>query len=309
VSNLESINYFYPELILTGFLLVIIIAELFNRKRNSNLTAYIAIVCMIVTFIALLMTDHLEMKSIFWGMYAIDGFSYYFKIIFLVSTLLVILFSIQFELLREVNMGEYYICIIGMVLGLFLMSSATNLLMVYLSIELVSISSYILAGYTRHQLSSSEAALKYIIYGALSTGVMLYGMSYLYGLTGTLDIYSINRILVNNPPDQLTMYLSLLFILVGFGFKISAVPFHFWTPDVYEGAPTPITAYFSIAPKAAGFALFLRFFLISFTRHGGDGGEWQIIDGIQWTDIIAVMAGFTMTLGNLLAIPLIILIS
>ena len=184
------------------------------------------------------------------------------------------------------------------------MVSAIDILMVYLAIEIVSIMSFFLAGYLKKNPHSNEASLKYVIYGAFSSGIMLYGLSLLFGLTGTTKFFEMQNAISSLGSDSnLALILSVVFILVGFGYKISAVPFHFWTPDVYEGSPTTITAYLSVAPKAAGFALLIRFFNQVF----GDGTamaseSWMAVNNLPWPQLMAVLAAATMTVGNLVAI-------
>ena len=184
------------------------------------------------------------------------------------------------------------------------MVSAIDILMVYLAIEIVSIMSFFLAGYLKKNPHSNEASLKYVIYGAFSSGIMLYGLSILFGLTGTTKFFEMQNAISSLGSDSnLALILSVVFILVGFGYKISAVPFHFWTPDVYEGSPTTITAYLSVAPKAAGFALLIRFFNQVF----GDGTamaseSWMAVNNLPWPQLMAVLAAATMTVGNLVAI-------
>ena len=184
------------------------------------------------------------------------------------------------------------------------MVSAIDILMVYLAIEIVSIMSFFLAGYLKKSPHSNEASLKYVIYGAFSSGIMLYGLSLLFGLTGTTKFFEMQNAISSLGSDSnLALILSVVFILVGFGYKISAVPFHFWTPDVYEGSPTTITAYLSVAPKAAGFALLIRFFNQVF----GDGTamaseSWMAVNNLPWPQLMAVLAAATMTVGNLVAI-------
>ena len=192
-----------------------------------------------------------------------------------------------------------------MTLGMLLMTGSTNLLMMYLSLELTSISSYILAGYTKEEKDSSEAALKYVIFGAVASGLMLYGISILYGLTGALDIYGVNSALATGDVSAPPLIVAGILIVVGFGYKISAVPFHFWTPDVYEGAPLTITAFLSVASKAAGFAMMMRFFKVSFldpTVGSLSPGSWQTFQGFEWNQVVAILSVLTMTLGNLVAI-------
>ncbi len=181
--------------------------------------------------------------------------------------------------------------------------------MIYLAVELSSLTSYVLSGYTKESPDSSEASLKYLIYGALSSGLMLYGMSILYGLTDTLSIYALNRelpaILAAGGSGSYAALIAGVLILAGFGYKISAVPFHFWAPDVYEGAPITITAFLAVGSKAAGFALLMRFFKVTFidtTAAALPPGAWATLQGVEWTTILAVLSVLTMTVGNLIAI-------
>ena len=179
------------------------------------------------------------------------------------------------------------------------MASSTNLLMMYLSLELVSLPSFILVGYQKRVRRSNEAALKYVVYGGVSSGIMLFGFSWIYGLTGTLDIYEIASVLDASPSYGLTLFLGAALAMAGFGYKVASVPFHFWCPDVYEGAPTPVTAFLSVAPKAAGFALLARFFYLGLSEYDGTSGT---VIGIAWPQLLAVISACTMTLGNLTAI-------
>jgi NADH-quinone oxidoreductase subunit N len=173
--------------------------------------------------------------------------------------------------------------------------------MIYLSVELLSLSSYVLAGFTKLRERDSEASLKYIIYGAVSSGLMLFGISIVYGLTGSTNLFVINEALQNLNLNTIAYSFSLILIFAGIGFKISAAPFHFWTPDVYEGAPISITAFLSVASKAAGFALLIRFVKSTFLIYEQDG-SWILLQGFDWQSFIIIISILTMTLGNFAAI-------
>jgi NADH-quinone oxidoreductase subunit N len=173
--------------------------------------------------------------------------------------------------------------------------------MLYLSLELVSIPSYLLAGYLKGRESSIEASMKYVVYGATASGVMIYGFSLLFGLTGTTQIGEMGRALAQGKA-ALPMYLAAAMVTVGFGYKIAAVPFHMWSPDVYEGAPTPVTAFLSVGPKAAGFAVLVRFFYTVFASPDAATGVWSLSSSVDWTLLFAVLSAATMTVGNLVAI-------
>ena len=205
--------------------------------------------------------------------------------------------------LEKYRKGEYFTIMGIMVMGLFLMTSSVDIIMLYISIEVVSIMSFVLAAYLKLDTRSNEAGLKYVIYGAFSSGVMLFGLSIVYGLAGSTNYFAIQDTLSSldgsaNP----ALIMALLMIFAGFGYKISSVPFHFWTPDVYEGSPSTITAYLSVAPKAAGFAMIIRFFHQVFSDSIGLTSNAIGSTDLPWPEIIGVLAVVTMTMGNLVAI-------
>ena len=303
---IHSARLFQPETALTITFCFALTIDLILR-RNSSFPALIALLGLLITTWLVLKQAVGGPASIFSNMFAVDQFSIFFKFVVAISSILIIMFSMQSNELKvgKRNLGEYYSLLIAMTLGMFLMTGASNLLMMYLAIELTSISSYILACYTKEAEDSSEASLKYVIYGALSSGLMLYGISILYGLTGAVDVYGINQALRSGDINTIALIISGVLIIAGFGYKISAVPFHFWTPDVYEGAPITITAFLSVASKAAGFAMMMRFFVVSFfnTTHGNSSlGELTSSSGFEWNHLIAILSVMTMTLGNLVAI-------
>jgi len=240
-------------------------------------------------------------------MVVVDPFATFFKSIIGFSAILIVLFSLSSREVQEneKRRGEYFSLLLAMTLGMYLMAGAANLLMMVLALELTSLSSYVLAGYMKEAGDSSEASLKYILYGALSSGLMLYGISILYGLTGATDIYGVNKALSSQSVNETALLIAGILILAGFGYKISAVPFHFWTPDVYEGAPVTITAFLSVASKAAGFAMMIRFFKVSFVDASilpVADGVWTLIQGFEWNKLFAILSVLTMTLGNLVAV-------
>ena len=299
MSNLSSLSYYIPELIIISAILLIIILDIIPSTKPYTFNLALASIIASAFFLC---QNYGESHSLFMGMIALDPFSHYFKYIFLFATFSIILISRFDRQLDKKYASEYNCLLLIVLLGLFLMSSSVNLLMIYLSIELVSIPSYILAGMLKNDKESNEASLKYVIFGSLASGLMLFGLSILYGITGSTDISGISSALqiIEFP---LTIYFPLILILAGFGYKISMVPFHFWTPDVYEGAPTPITAFLSVAPKAAGFALLIRFFNTLFgTGQPLNSPAWQAMEGVPWQNILMVLAAVTMTVGNLVAI-------
>jgi len=281
-----------PEigLVLLAFL-VMIYDLVWPKSRKRNLGFLTAGGLAIIT--ALLLTlgyPEGEASSAFGGMIRHDMAAVIFQTIFLVAAAITSLLSVDVEKLRG---GEFFSLLLISTLGMSLMASATDLIMIYVAFETTSIPAYILAAYFRRDAKSPEAGLKYFLFGAFSSAIMLYGLSLLYGYTGTTHIYSIAQVFAMGGPDAPLLVAAVL-VIVGMGFKISAVPFHFWAPDVYEGAPTPFTAFVSTASKTAGFALLLRFFLA-----GTVGMAYAAND---WVPILTAMSVGTMTLGNLLAI-------
>jgi NADH-quinone oxidoreductase subunit N len=243
-------------------------------------------------------------------MIANDAFANFFKWLFLGAGSLTVLVASLGTDFPAKRIGDFYALLMAIVLGMFLMASATDLLMIYLAIELVSMVSYVLAGYRKGDRKAAEGSLKYVIYGGVASGVMLFGMSYLYGLTGTTSILMLGQKIAaiqaagaSLAATKVTLVFAIVFVTAGFGYKVAAVPWHMWCPDVYEGAPTPFTAFLSVGPKAAGFALALRFFHSALATSGsGPAGFAFPIAGIPWPAVVGVIAAVTMTLGNLTAL-------
>lgn len=302
---LNNLTLILPELVLTATVLIIIVAHLL-RRMDDSIVYYLALAGLIGTVYAL--TGKVGQNvSAFDGMLSIDPFSLFFKIVIILSTIVVVIMSrYSDEVKSEPHLsGEYFFLILSMAIGMMFMVGASNLLMMYLTLELTSLTSYVASGFTRKAKDSSEASLKYLLYGAFSSGVMLYGISILYGLTGTLNIAGINQVLMQGSVNSLALIVSSLFIMVGFGYKISAVPFHFWTPDVYEGAPVTVTAFLSVASKAAGFAMMMRAIKVMFIDSSVStlpAGAWAFIEGIPLQEVLIILSVATMTLGNLVAL-------
>jgi NADH-quinone oxidoreductase subunit N len=300
----RSISLFKPEMTLAVTFIVAIIFDLIFRK-SRHISGIITLIGFVVTFFFLLGQSEVN-SGVFTEMLSVDAFALYFKYIILLTSFFIVLMSFfSDELLRENRkLGEYYSLIAGMTFGMFLLSGANNLIMVYLAIETMSISSYVLAGYTKEIHRASEASLKYVIFGAVSSGIMIYGISIIFGLTGSLNLFEINNYIATNDVNGLALFIASFMIIAGIGYKISAVPFHFWTPDVYEGSPITITAYLSVASKAAGFAILIRFIKGAFFDMDviNQEGVWYLISDIDWRFVIAVLSILTMTLGNLVAL-------
>jgi len=288
---LEGLKHVLPELALVGALVVVILADLTRLKRA---TAAFAVAGLGLTAWLVMRQAGMPALVVFRGAYSVDAFATYFKLAFLGAGIIVAVFSVPAIREWQSGKGEFFALLLSCTFGMMLMAGANDLLMMYLSLEFVSITSYILAGFLRKNRKSAEASLKYIIYGAAASGFMIYGMSYLYGLTGTLHVREIgvqmSQLSQVSPQPTLTLITSVL-IMAGFGYKIAAVPFHMWCPDVYEGSPTPVTAFFSVGPKAAGFAMLARFLHEVYgAQPGGSAFEWKLV--------IALLAVLTMAVGN-----------
>ena len=303
MTNLQSLEFFIPELILTITILAALITDLFVKKSKTNMIGWVLGVGLVVVGLSVHNLSSVPPTTLFLDMIVIDPFSSFMKIIIILSTLLVIVASWVNDELENYRKGEYFTIMGIMVMGLFLMTSSVDIIMLYISIEVVSIMSFVLAAYLKLDTRSNEAGLKYVIYGAFSSGVMLFGLSIVYGLAGSTNYFAIQDTLSSldgsaNP----ALIMALLMIFAGFGYKISSVPFHFWTPDVYEGSPSTITAYLSVAPKAAGFAMIIRFFHQVFSDSIGLTSNAIGSTDLPWPEIIGVLAVVTMTMGNLVAI-------
>ena len=303
MTNLQSLEFFIPELILTITILAALITDLFVKKSKTNMIGWVLGVGLVVVGLSVHNLSSVPPTTLFLDMIVIDPFSSFMKIVIILSTLLVIVASWVNDELEKYRKGEYFTIMGIMVMGLFLMTSSVDIIMLYISIEVVSIMSFVLAAYLKLDIRSNEAGLKYVIYGAFSSGVMLFGLSIVYGLAGSTNYFAIQDTLSSldgsaNP----ALIMALLMIFAGFGYKISSVPFHFWTPDVYEGSPSTITAYLSVAPKAAGFAMIIRFFHQVFSDSIGLTSNAIGSTDLPWPEIIGVLAVVTMTMGNLVAI-------
>ena len=255
LGNLDSLSFFYPELILLGGILLVVISDISLKGLRVRINPLLTLAVLLLALFYTLQTDHGSAMTLFEGMLALDNFALYFKVFLLVAGVLVLLGSLHSEELAAVHQGEFHALLLAVTLGMLLMANSAHLVMLYLSLELVSLTSYIMVGYLRSDRLSNEASMKYILFGAVSTGAMLYGFSLLYGLTGSLDLFAIRDALLLAQEvvgfNQVTLLLVVVLTTAGFGFKTAAVPFHFWCPDVYTGAPTPVTAFLSVAPRAS----------------------------------------------------------
>ena len=299
MSTTDSLQYILPELVLTATILVLIVGDLFVRDKGR--LGELGLVGVAVSLFAVARLSHVDDTYLFNRMIVHDQFAVFFKVVFALATLATVWMSLSSKEIQRTYQGEYYALLLSSALGMYFMAAASNLLMAYLSLEFVSLTSYVLTGSLRHNRRSGEASLKYLIYGGVASGAMIYGMSWIFGLTGSMDYAAINAALASGPQNSLALFIAIVLVLAGFGYKISAVPFHMWAPDVYTGAPIPVTAFLSVGSKAAGFALLLRFFYPALSTLG-EAGRWQVLGGGEWPQLVLVLCAVTMTLGNLAAL-------
>ncbi|MBF0557718.1 MAG: NADH-quinone oxidoreductase subunit N [Nitrospirae bacterium] len=273
-----------PEIIISVAAMLLLMLD-FVFKEKSYLALIGALAAGIVLYVM-----PASYGVTFGGMFISDSYSMYFKLIFIVNLALTLLLSLKYIEREKAEFGEYYSLLLFATVGMMIMASAGDFIVLYLGLELMALSTYILAGIKRHDIKSNEAALKYFLMGAFSSALLLYGISLVYGLTATTDLYRIAEQLKQTEVSSVLL-LGMLLIAVAFCFKIAAAPFHMWAPDVYEGAPTSITAFMSVGPKAAGFAVIGRVFYVTF--HGLQ---------TDWTPILIGIAILTMAVGNILAL-------
>jgi len=291
-----NIGLLAPELTLAAAAILVILLDLFIQRKG-----WLVVVSIIGVVVAAGFTIAIwggSSQAIFNNMLAVDNFALFFKLLFLSIAFLVILASADYVTKFSRFQGEYYALVLLSALGMMLMAATAELISIYMALELTSISLYVLAGFLKDP-KSTEASLKYLLLGAVASAVLLFGMALVFGFTGKTQLGEIARVIqglsLSGVLASPGLILGMVLMIAGFGFKIAAIPFHMWVPDVYEGAPTPITAYLSVASKAAGFAIILRVFYSAFGLP-----SWLSLD---WGLIFAVLAAIGMTLGNIIAIP------
>jgi NAD(P)H-quinone oxidoreductase subunit 2 len=280
-----------PEGIVIVTLLAVLIADLIVGRTADHWTPYLAIGGLLAAIGALYLGWNQPDTVSFLGSFNSDHLSLVFRGIIALSTVVTILMSIRYVEQTGSDLGEYLTILLSATLGAMFLSGSEELVMIFISLETLSIASYLMTGYMKRDLRSNEAALKYLLIGAASSAIFLYGSSLLYGLSGGATSLAGIAAGIANSSQSLGLLIALVFVIAGIGFKISAVPFHQWTPDVYEGAPTPVVAFLSVASKAAGFALAIRFMTIAFP---------SVSD--QWQFIFTALAILSMILGNVVAI-------
>ncbi|HEV3215966.1 MAG TPA: NADH-quinone oxidoreductase subunit N [Vicinamibacterales bacterium] len=298
--SLSDFYYLLPELVLTAGALLLLLADLIVARDRQPVLAWVTLAILGATAAALVpVADaHVQVAH---GLIAVDRFALFFKVVFLMAAALTVLMSIRYLDVEGTRAGEYYFLILCATLGMMIMAGGTDLITLFVGLETMAISFYILTGFLKPSRRSNEAAVKYFLLGAFSLGILLYGMSLLYGLSGTTNLRNIATALVGQERDP-RLVLAVILVVAGMGFKIAAVPFHMWAPDVYEGAPTPITAFLSVGSSAASFAMLLRIFVESLPAMRTSAVAGLAGPAIGWTTLFYVLSVVTMTVGNFAAL-------
>ncbi|MEO7429506.1 MAG: NADH-quinone oxidoreductase subunit N [Acidimicrobiales bacterium] len=280
-----------PEVVLVGALVAVLLVDLFTPEGARGIVPQVAGIGLLAAMVPVLTlaVDGTD-RAMFGGAYAVDNFSLVLKALFLLSGYVVVLLSTNYIAEGDYHEGEYYFLLLSSILGMTVMASSRDLVSIFVALELLSIPAYMLAGWRKSDLHGNEAGVKYYLMGVFASAVMLYGMSLLYGLSGSTLLSDIGAA-VSVADTRPFITLGIVLVVVGFAFKVSAVPFHTWAPDTYEGAPTPITAFLAVSSKAAGFVALLQLVLIGFA------GRDDVIGPLMW-----VLAALTMTVGNLIAL-------
>jgi NADH-quinone oxidoreductase subunit N len=284
-----------PEIIITVFALIILLLQSFAPVKSKGYFAYICFSGILLASVLVIYTPSAFalrfVENSFSGMWVVDNYSRFFKLIFLLGSGLTLLISVNYVVTEEIQHGEFFSLILFATLGMMIMASGADLVVIFLGLELMSISLYVLCGFTRGRMISNESALKYFLLGSFATGFLLYGIALLYGATGTTSLKGLSEIISKTGSQGHMEIMGMALLVIGFGFKIASVPFHMWTPDVYQGAPSPITAFMSAGPKAAAFAAFARVFVLALPSLQG-----------EWVALVWILAVLTMTVGNIIAL-------
>ena len=289
--GISSSDFYYilPELVLTAGALLVLIADVALPKSQRAALAWVTLLALGATAVSLLPFTSTRV-DVAHGLMAVDQFALFFKVVFLFAAAITVLMSIRYLAVEGASPGEYYFLILCATLGMFVMAGGIDLITIFIGLETMAVSFYILAGFIKPNQRSNEAAVKYFLLGAFSLGILLYGMSLMYGLSGTTNLRTMATVFTGQERDP-RLVLAVILVVAGVGFKIAAVPFHMWAPDVYEGAPTPVTAFLSVGSKAASFAMVIRIFVEGLPSMNAD-----------WRLLFEVLAIVTMTVGNVAAV-------
>jgi NADH-quinone oxidoreductase subunit N len=278
-----------PQCIVAVLAMIVLVADAAAPRMSKRALANFTVLGLLVALVVQVIQQP-GLEPVFQKMVAADDYARYFNLVFLVGAIISVLLSVDYLEREQISHGEYYALVLLTTAGMMIMAAATDLIVVFLGLEVLSISLYILAGYARERLISEEAAMKYFLLGAFASAFFLYGVALVYGATRSHNLLDIAVQVKNNGASPLLLAGAAL-LIVGFGFKVAVVPFHVWTPDVYEGAPTSVTAFMSVGAKAAGFAAFLRVFAVALPSLGMESAK-----------IIAIISALTMVVGNFVAV-------
>ena len=293
--NIPEVNLYsiLPVVVLSVFGIAIMVIEPFLSSRTratSSAMGWLAFAGTIAAGAAIIpMRSHAGQA--YSGLWIVDDFSTFFHVLFIGIAALTTLLSIDYLRRENINHGEYYALLLFATAGMLVMAGSNELMMIFIGLEILSIGTYVMAGFRRTDLRSNESALKYFLLGSFASAFFLYGVALIFGATGSTNLISISAAMTRPDIQIGLVYLSAALLLTALCFKVAVAPFHIWTPDVYEGAPTPITGFMSVGPKAAGFAVLFRVFLTAY----------PVIED-RWTDVMGVLAALTMILGNLIAV-------
>jgi len=296
----QDFYYLLPELVLTGGALLLLIVDVFTPRERHGLLVWLSVAVLAATGAALAPTAGVNL-TVAKGLVAVDTFAFFFKVVFLLAAAITLLMSARYLEIEGARAGEYCFLVLCATLGMMIMAGGVDLITIFIGLETMAVSFYVLTGFIKSNRRSNEAAVKYFLLGAFSLGLLLYGMSLLYGLTGTTNLREIATAIAASPRG-LMLPLAVIMLAAGIGFKIAAVPFHMWAPDVYEGAPTPITGFLSVGSKAASFAMLLRIFIEGLPGFRFEGLSVIFGQAVGWTTVFYVLSVVSMTVGNLTAI-------
>ena len=292
--NWTDTVFLLPEIIISVGAMLLLIAPVSGLRLDQRTAKWAMLGLLVITAASIIFcswsVEKLDQTRLFGQMFSLDAFAIFFKLLFVLTIAMVVLLSDGFLTGTRYSSWEYYSLLAFALCGMMFMASGIHLASIYVGLELMSLSSYILAGYFKNENKSTEAAMKYFVLGAVSSAILLYGISLIYGVTGSLNLLTISRSMSTLVSNDALMF-GIMLLAAGLCFKIAAAPFHVWTPDVYEGAPTPITAFLSTASKAAAFAIFLRIFYVGLPHFHPD-----------WQNVLATISALSMIIGNVAAI-------
>ena len=305
IPSWSDMAHWLPEAVLCLTFLAALIGDLIVRGRRPIVPFIISVIGLLLAGFYTIQGLGGPAQTIMGDLMIVDGMAAFFRLLFIFTGLATVLFAWTSEEImgkgRE-NKGEFFALTVMMTAAMCVMAEAKDMLMLFLSMEGLGLISYVMAGYMRGSLRSTEASLKYVLFGAVSSGIMLYGLSLLFGMTGSMSFGGMRTAIMAGGVEPFGLLVAVILVLAGMSYKIAAVPFHFWCPDVYEGAPTPVAALFSVGPKAAGFALMIRFFYTTLAAGPDAAASSGIIAQINWPLLLSVVSAVTMTYGNLVAL-------